>query len=252
MRRVKAFLRGGVSLFLFALFGLGGLLVSPLMIALRSPRLCQPVVRTLWIPLVGLFRLTGIIGIKRRVLPEGLHGCIIAANHPSLIDVVLVTVLFPKTLYVAKAALLKNPFMAAIVRYTSLPVDEQLPEAVVPYLRDGWNVLVFPEGTRSSADGSLQPFHRGVAQLALRTGAPLVCLGIALSRRILGKHQAPWDVGTERVDYSFRADSPTRHPAEEKRSFRPQAIALTEKLRARIENLSRHEAGMEKVDVCKT
>ncbi len=238
MRRVKAFLRGGVSLLLFALFAIGGLLLSPLMVLLRSPRLCQPVVRALWMPLVGLFRLTGIIGVKRVAIPEDVHGCIIAANHPSLIDVVLVTVLFPKTLYVAKTALLKNPFMAAIVRHTSLPVDERLLDAVVPYLRDGWNILVFPEGTRSPAEGAMQPLRRGVAQLVLRTGAPLVCLGISSTRRILGKRQAPWDVGAQRVVYSFRADSPTRHAAEENRSFRPQAIALTEEIRGRIEYLA--------------
>lgn len=237
MRAVKAVFRGAVSLLLFALFGLGALLISPLMVILRTPRRCQPVVRALWVPLVGLFRLTGIIDVKCATLPGRLSGCVIAANHPSLIDVVLVTVLFPKTLYVAKHALLSNPFLSAIVRHTSLPVDEHLPQAVVPYLRDGWNVLVFPEGTRSPEQGVMHPFRRGVAQLVLRTGAPLVCLGIVPTRRILGKHQPPWDVGSQRVVYSFFSDSPTRHPADESRAFRPQAIALTDELRSRIEAL---------------
>lgn len=238
MRRVKSFLRGAGSLLLFSLFGIGGILVSPLMIVLRSPRLCQPVVRALWIALVALFRATRIVGVRRGTLDRSLRGCVIAANHPSLIDVVLVSVLVPRTLYVAKPALLRNPFMAAIVRHTSLPVDERLPEAVVPYLRDGWNVLVFPEGTRSPAEGGMHPFHRGVAQLILRTGAPLVCLGIRPSRRITGKGQAPWDIGPDRVVYSFAADAPTRHLPDPDRALRPQAIALTDEIRRRIAALA--------------
>ena len=55
LRKVKAAFRGAVSLVLFALHGLGGLAISPIMIALRNPRLCQPVVRTVWRPLLWLF-----------------------------------------------------------------------------------------------------------------------------------------------------------------------------------------------------
>lgn len=238
MRAVKAFLLGTASVCCFALFGLGGLLVSPLMALLRSPRRCQPVVRALWRPFVSLLRAAGVIGIERGNLDGSIRGCVIAANHPSLIDVVLVTVLVPRTLYVAKQALLRNPFMSTIVRHTSLPVDDRLPETVAPFLRDGWNVLVFPEGTRSPSEGGMHPFRRGVAQLVLRTGAPLVCLGISATRRITGKGQKPWDIGPSRVVYSFRADSPTRHEADHGRALRPQAIALTDSIRRRISDLS--------------
>lgn len=237
MRTLKAILRGAGSLLFFALFGVGGVLIAPVMAVLRSPRLCQPVVRSLWVALVALFRLSGIIGIERGTLSRSLRGCVIAANHPSLIDVVLVSVLVPRTLYVAKPSLLRNPFMSTVVKHTSLPVDERLPDVVAPYLRDGWNVLVFPEGTRSASDGEMHPFRRGVAQLVLRTGAPLVCLGIGVSRRIAGKGQSAWDIGPDRVVYTFNADSPTRHRADGVRAMRPLAVALTEEVHRRISSL---------------
>jgi 1-acyl-sn-glycerol-3-phosphate acyltransferase len=237
MRRAVMIYRSAVALVLFAFFALGGLLVSPLMIVLRSPRLCQPIVRNLWVMLVWLFKALGIIGVEFPCKIKNLRGCIIAANHPSLIDVVLVTVLFPRTLYVAKTALLKNPFLSAIVRHTSLPVDERLVEAVVPYLNDGWNVLVFPEGTRSAPTGQMREFHRGVAQLLLRTSSSLACLGINVSRTILSKNQKPWDMDEKRVVYSFRVDSPTSHVPDNARALRPQAIALTNEIRRRIDNL---------------
>lgn len=235
-RRVKAVFRGAVSLVLFALYGIGGLAISPIMMVLRRPRLCQPVVRAVWIPLLWLFEATRLIKVERGNLGP-LGGCVVIANHPSLIDVVIISVLVPRTLFVAKHALLKNPFMAAIVRNSSLPDDERLPEAAAPYLAAGWNVLVFPEGTRSPRPDELRDFHRGAAQLALRSGAKVVCVGVGMTRRILGKHQPPWDMGSDRVVYSFRADEPTRVEADESRGLRPQAAELTEALRRRVQRL---------------
>ena len=229
-------LRGIVSTFLFALFGLGAIIISPIMMVLRNPRLCQPVVRAVWIPLVWLFETTRLIKVERGNLGR-LRGCVIVANHPSLIDVVLISVIVPRTLYVAKHALLKNPFMSAIVRNTSLPDDERMPDAAAPYLADGWNVLVFPEGTRSPNPQALREFHRGAAQLALRSGVNVVCVGIRLTRAILGKRQKPWDMGERRVVYSFSADEPTPVCADASRGLRPQASELTGELRRRVSRL---------------
>lgn len=232
----KVLFRGAVSMALFALYGLGGLLISPIMTVLRSPRLCQPVVRAVWRPLVWLFQITRLIRVDRGNLGE-MRGCVIAANHPSLIDVVLVSVLVPRTLFVAKHALLKNPFMSAIVRNTSLPDDEGLPEAAAPYLADGWNVLVFPEGTRSPSPWEMREFHRGAAQLALRCGAKVACIGIKMTDAILGKHQRPWQMGKDTVVYSFRADAPILVERDAKRGLRPQAAELTQSLFGRINSL---------------
>ena len=53
-------------------------------------------------------------------------------------------------------------------------------------MRDGWSVLLFPEGTRSP-DGRIHEFKRGAARLAARRGATIVPVGIAGSREVLGK-----------------------------------------------------------------
>ena len=231
--RVKAVIRGAMSLTLFGIFGAGALLIAPLMLLFRRPTWCQPIVRAMWCPLLGLFILFRLIRVERGNL-HCLRGAVIAMNHPSLIDVVVLSVLLPRTLYVAKHALLGNPFMSAIVRHTSLPDDANLPEAAAPYLAKGWNVLVFPEGTRSPAAGGLQNLHRGAAQLALRTCAPLVCIGLYVSRRILGKTQPPWDMGTETVRYAFAADEPTQLAAHTGESLHAAARRITEEIRVRI------------------
>ncbi len=57
-------------------------------------------------------------------------------------------------------------------------------EAALKRLRGGRSVVIFPEETRARTD-DLLPFKKGAALLALRSGLPLLPLGIAGTRRIL-------------------------------------------------------------------
>ncbi|PZR63321.1 MAG: 1-acyl-sn-glycerol-3-phosphate acyltransferase [Chloroflexi bacterium] len=57
-------------------------------------------------------------------------------------------------------------------------------------LADGDAIAVFPEGTRSR-DGKLQAGRPGAALLALRSGAPLVPVGIAGTHRLFASGRGP-------------------------------------------------------------
>ena len=234
MSSVVEILRGAASLVLFGVFGFGALLISPLMFLLRSPARCQPVVRTAWRLIVFLFEATRLIKVDR----TGLHpvcGAVLAANHPSLIDVVLICAAVPRTLYVAKRSLKGNPILSAIVRHTALPDDATLPEIAASYLESGWNVLVFPEGTRSPRTGGLQPLRRGAAQLSLRTGAPIVCTRIGFSRRLLAKRQPAWDMGAATVEVSL-AFGGRLDPPVSARNLRAAAAEMTARLRHELQS----------------
>lgn len=228
--KLRAIYRGTTSVLLFGVFGLGALLIAPAMLILRKPELCQPIVRTAWRFILSIFVGTRLIRIDRGNLGE-IRGSVIAASHPSLIDVLILTSIIPRTMYVAKAGLRWNPFLTAIVRATALPDDPTLPERAAPFLKKGWNVVVFPEGTRSPAEGGLQPLRRGAAQLALRTGVPVACIRLTTSRRILGKHQPPWDMGSEVVTYSLReATIPAVQTKGE--TVHAAAVRLTDEIRS--------------------
>ena len=250
-----AFLRGLTALALFVVFGAGALLISPLMFLLRDPPHGQPVVRATWRFVVALFCWTRLIKIERGDL-EDWRGVVLVANHPSLIDVVLLVSLVPRTLYVAKSALLRNPFLSSIVRATALPDDATLPDVAAPYLKAGWNVLIFPEGTRTPLEsgkvekwkggkvrcgkvergegGKVGVLKRGAAQLAIRTGASIVCVRETLSRRILAKHQKPWDMGMERVVFSFESRGTLLPDAADSESAHAAAVRLTDEIRQRL------------------
>jgi 1-acyl-sn-glycerol-3-phosphate acyltransferase len=53
-------------------------------------------------------------------------------------------------------------------------------------LKSGWNLLVFPEGTRSP-DGRLQPFKPGVGHLATENHTPVIPIHLQGSRRVMPK-----------------------------------------------------------------
>jgi 1-acyl-sn-glycerol-3-phosphate acyltransferase len=55
-------------------------------------------------------------------------------------------------------------------------------------LRSGWNLLVYPEGTRS-VDGRLQEFKPGIGHLAKETRAPVIPMHVRGSHRVMPKGQ---------------------------------------------------------------
>ena len=82
-------------------------------------------------------------------------------------------------------------------------------------LRDGWSLVLFPEGGRSP-DGWGQPHKGGAAWLAQRTGSPVVPVHIAGTGRILPKGAKKLTPGRSIVTFG----SPMRcGPDEDSRAF---------------------------------
>lgn len=109
---------------------------------------------------------------------------VIIANHQSHLDLLYTLMLSPKIVVLTNKWVWNCPFYRWIIRYADfLPVadgiEENLPklEALV---REGYSILVFPEGTRS-ADCRILRFHQGAFHLADRLQLdiiPVVCHGI--------------------------------------------------------------------------
>ncbi|HMG22425.1 MAG TPA: lysophospholipid acyltransferase family protein [Kofleriaceae bacterium] len=80
-------------------------------------------------------------------------------------------------------------------------------------LRMGFDVLVFPEGTRSPVGGQLYPFHRGAFELAARAKVPIVLLKLTCVPAVLSKGLPIWKVSDhiatltiEPIDVIYPAD----------------------------------------------
>jgi len=127
-----------------------------------------------------IFRiLFGFRVIGNRYVP--LNGrVIIAANHQSFIDPLIVGASVPREVfYIAKEELFRIPLLREIIRlYNAIPVrrshfDTRVVKQASSILRDEQAILVFPEGTRSRS-GQLQSAKMGVGMLALQNQADIV------------------------------------------------------------------------------
>ena len=116
---------------------------------------------------------------------------ILAANHVSYLDPILVGSAFPRPVhFMAKAELFRLRPMGWLLRQVqAFPVsrgrgDRDAFREALGILRRGGVLLVFPEGTRG--DGTtLGGAKRGIAVLAQRAGAPVLPMHIGGTERLL-------------------------------------------------------------------
>ena len=115
---------------------------------------------------------------KDNVPTEG--GVLVAANHASFLDPVLVGVTTARPLhFVARRSLFRNPLFGWLIRnLNSVPINregisKETLRVVLEQLKLGRAVLIFPEGTRSK-DGQLGELRSGVIRLAQMGNVPVV------------------------------------------------------------------------------
>ncbi|MGH9055011.1 MAG: lysophospholipid acyltransferase family protein [Acidimicrobiales bacterium] len=124
---------------------------------------------------------------------------IFAANHESHVDAPLVLTVVPERwrhrMFVAGAADYffdtRAKALAFAFLLNAIPVERQRvsrasANRAAALLREGWSLLIFPEGGRSP-DGWAQAHRAGAAWLAVRTGRPVVPLHIEGTRQILAR-----------------------------------------------------------------
>ncbi len=124
---------------------------------------------------------------------------IFASNHISNADPVVIGAWLAPRLgrrlhWLAKREIFDWPVIGWMARHGGIhPVDRSGADVEAfrlarRILDEGHPLFVFPEGTRSR-DGVLQDARDGVAMLALRTGAPIVPIGISGSDRVWPRGQ---------------------------------------------------------------
>jgi 1-acyl-sn-glycerol-3-phosphate acyltransferase len=143
----------------------------------------------------AFFRLACRLEVEGRENMPARGGAILAANHISYLDPPLVGAAMSRvTHFMAKSELFGVPVLGWFLRRVNCfavrrgTADRRALRTATDLLRSGELVLIFPEGTRSR-DGRLMPAELGLGMVALRSGAPVVPIGItgtgrALPRRV--------------------------------------------------------------------
>lgn len=114
---------------------------------------------------------------------------ILAANHPSLLDAVLVVSRLPNAVCVMKASLMDNILFGAaarLARYIRNNAPLEMILSAREELKGGAHLLIFPEGTRTE-QFPVDPCSPSTALIAGRTKIPVQTLLIEYSTPYLGK-----------------------------------------------------------------
>jgi 1-acyl-sn-glycerol-3-phosphate acyltransferase len=192
-----------VTLMLFGAFGLllnaVSLLLSWLPATPASERFFQRLIRWHfalfigWITLVRLFRIT-YRGLER--LSHG-RGCVVIANHASLMDITYLLARIPQAVCIFKPAIRRNPILGAAARragYLASDGGVDLVRAAAEKVALGCTLVIFPEGTRSPNEMELLPLKPGFALIAKRAGVPIQLVRITCNSDILSKRHTWWKV----------------------------------------------------------
>jgi 1-acyl-sn-glycerol-3-phosphate acyltransferase len=121
-------------------------------------------------------------------------GLIVAANHPSMLDALLVVARVPRGICIMRASLMRNPFLGAgarLARYIRNDPPRGMIRGCVSNLKDGGQLVLFPEGTRTIRTPT-NPFRPGVTLIALMAQVPIQTVIIQTQSAYLSKGWPIW------------------------------------------------------------
>ncbi len=176
---------------------------------------------------------------------------ILAANHQSMLDVPLLVVACPRPVtFMANVGIFRGPAWSTLFHLLGgFPVDSasgsdrRALEVGTAILESGRTLGIYPEGTRSRT-GAMLAFQAGAAWLSLRTGAPIVPVGIRGTLAVRRFGEPLWIAGMcpRRASISFGAPMlPGREPDARRR--RGRIPEVTAELRRAIAALAGLDPG---------
>ena len=137
---------------------------------------------------------TSLLKVDDKEAYHNIHGKIIIANHPSLLDFVYIMSLVPNSTCIVRGGLTHTPLRWVIKQaYITNTTDFNDVLVECKKLTDkGCNVIVFPEGTRSPRVGR-NNYKKGAARIALYCNCDVLPLFIGGSDKYgLGKFDPLW------------------------------------------------------------
>jgi 1-acyl-sn-glycerol-3-phosphate acyltransferase len=140
---------------------------------------------------VWSLQVMGLYRLDLRALRSLRHGppVVLAPNHPSIIDALLIIAHEPRVACVMKSALMNNVFLgpgARLARYIRSDPPRRMIREAVEELGRGGIVLLFPEGTRSTR-APINALQAGVGIIARRANVAVQTLIIEIDSGFLGK-----------------------------------------------------------------
>ncbi len=203
----------------FTVYGIGGIILSvivfPLIAAFSKDketrtRRVRSLLSRSYRNFIWLTHALGVIDFEldpqaREKLSRS-GGMIVVANHPTLIDVVLLMGQIEHGNCIVKRAMWNNVFLGGVVRaanYISNSDAEELLANCTEVLHRGETLVIFPEATRT-VPGQAMIVRRGAARIALAAGVPVQVVHLSCNPPTLSKAEHWYEIPPRRPCFRMR------------------------------------------------
>ena len=185
-------------------------LLRPVMPRLRAQALGRHVIassyRAFW-NLAGFFGLMEVDAQALDRLNDEAQGLVIVANHPSMVDALLIVARLRRGVCIMKGELMRNVFLGAgarLARYIPNDSPRTMLRHAIASLQEGAQLVMFPEGTRTGDGAVLNAFRPGVTVIAHKAGVPIQTVFIETDSPYLRKGWPIWRVPPFPMAFTLR------------------------------------------------
>lgn len=172
----------------------------------KHPRKAQQAIQGFFRFYVSMLQCLGLIKLSIDDIGRlsAIRGHLVIANHPTLLDVVLLMAFIPRVQCIVKHELWNSRYLGGVVRLAGYIPNNLEPEALLDACKNAFNIgdnlLIFPEGTRTRPGEPLH-FHRGFANIALLTKARIQLITISCNPLTLTKGEPWWRIPLRRPHF---------------------------------------------------
>ena len=182
----------------FAIFGLGGVVLTCTLIPILAftsdsenrRKYGKKLLKKSFQCFLWGMQFLGVMNLQTKNLQRLKSGRrLVLANHPSLIDAVILIALIKNPNGIIKSNLFNNPSMYGLAKIAGLMRNVEGPELIrksIESINSGDNLIIFPEGTRTKVLGEVV-FKRGAAYIAIKGGFDITPVLIVTSEPVLRK-----------------------------------------------------------------
>jgi 1-acyl-sn-glycerol-3-phosphate acyltransferase len=202
--------------FSFSIFGIGALTIFftifPIINiltknSLKANKYMRQTIQLSWKLFIFIMCKLGLISIKVKNFQNisKIRGKIIVANHPTLIDIVILISYIPQADCVVKSALSNNFFMKHIINKLYI-LNSLDPEILIEHcsksLKKGNNLIIFPEGSRTIPNIKSK-ISRGAGHISFASQKNILPIRIDCQPLGLLKNQKWYNFTNEKLEYNL-------------------------------------------------
>ena len=157
----------------------------------------------------AIARSSGMLRLDAQVLDSlrNERGLVLVANHPSMLDAVMLVARLPRAFCIMKTSLLRNPLLgpgARLARYVRNDTAYGMVNCAVRELQAGGQLVLFPEGTRTTQRPLNDELHASFAVIARRAQVPVQLVFIDTDSPYLGKGWPLWRLPPLPIEFAVR------------------------------------------------